>query len=75
MEQVFNKISEKRFSEKEAAQLLQVSPMTVRRYRDRGELGFYQLGSRIFIGESHITAFLEKSEIKASVNINEDLQN
>ncbi len=75
MVQAQSKMAEQRFSEKETAKILQVSPMTVRRYRERGSLGFYQLGSRIFIGESHITAFLEKSEIKASVNINEDLQN
>ncbi len=65
MEAVYNKISEKRFSEKETAKLLQVSPMTIRRHRERGTLGFYQLGNRIFIGESHITAFLENSERKA----------
>ena len=62
MEKAIDKILEKRFSEKEAAELLQVSPMTIRRRREKGDLGFYQLGRRVFVGESHILEFLKNSE-------------
>ena len=53
---------ERRFTEKETAELLGVSKMTVRRKREAGELRFYKIGSRIIISESQIAQFLEGSE-------------
>lgn len=58
------KVFEKRYSEAEAAEILGISRMTVRRRREDGSLGYYQLGvrKRIAIGESHISEFLKKIE-------------
>jgi excisionase family DNA binding protein len=55
-------IFEKKFTEEETAKLLGIARMTVRRRREDGSLGFYQMGKRILIGESHIEKFLEQTE-------------
>ena len=48
------------FTERTAARRLRVSPMTVRRYRERGEMPFYRVGSRILLDDSCIQEFLKK---------------
>ena len=56
------KTLEKRYTEKETAELLGVSKMTVRRKRESGELRFYKIGARIIISEAQIVEFLERAE-------------
>lgn len=56
------KTLEKRYTEKETADLLGVSKMTVRRKREAGELRFYKIGARIIISDAQIVEFLERSE-------------
>lgn len=65
-----NRLNEQRFSEAEAGKVLGVSAMTIRRRREDGQLGYYQIGSRIYISSSHIEQFLEKNEVKASISEN-----
>lgn len=63
------KVFEKKFTEGEAADILGIAKMTVRRRREDGSLGFYQIGKRILIGEKHISDFLTKNEKKATVDV------
>jgi excisionase family DNA binding protein len=48
------------FTERTAARRLGVSPMTVRRYREKGEMPFYRVGSRILLDDSCIQEFLKR---------------
>lgn len=57
-----SRVSERRFTEAETADLLGVSKMTVRRKRESGELRYYRIGMRILIAESHILEFLKRNE-------------
>jgi len=53
---------ERRFTERETADLLGVSKMTVRRKRESGELRYYKIGARILISDGQIAEFLERTE-------------
>lgn len=53
------------FNEREAAQRIGVSRITLLRARKRGEIGFYRVGSRVIYSEAHIRAFLDDAERKA----------
>jgi excisionase family DNA binding protein len=63
--QVMTKATEAKFSIKEVAQRFRVHATTVYRLMDKGKLGFYQIGSRRIIGESHIEQYLSLAERKA----------
>ncbi|HEX8264584.1 MAG TPA: helix-turn-helix domain-containing protein [Pyrinomonadaceae bacterium] len=64
--------TEKRFTEKETAQILGLSPMTVRRRRENGELGFYKAGRRVLISEKHIADYLAACERSVKPTIEAD---
>lgn len=52
------------FNEREAAQRIGVSRITLLRARKRGEIGYYRIGSRVVYSESHIREFLAEAERK-----------
>ncbi|MBK8304718.1 MAG: helix-turn-helix domain-containing protein [Chloracidobacterium sp.] len=53
---------EKRFTEKEAAEIIGISQMTLIRKRNSRAIAFYRIGNRILYGESHLNAFLKSCE-------------
>jgi excisionase family DNA binding protein len=55
---------ERKFSVDEAAKMLSLHPMTVRRKLADNTLGYYKSGGKIFIGESHLVDFWKRSERK-----------
>jgi len=61
------KATEAKFSIKEVAQRFRVHVTTVYRLMDMGKLGFYQIGGRRIVGESHIEQYLAQAERKAKV--------
>jgi excisionase family DNA binding protein len=50
------------FDEREAAQRIGVSRITLLRARKRGEIGYYRVGSRVIYSEAHIRAILDDAE-------------
>ena len=54
---------EKQYSERQAAARLGVSQMTVRRYRERGQIKYYKIGSRVLISERQLADFLTSCEV------------
>jgi excisionase family DNA binding protein len=60
------RISERKYSIREASELLHVSAITVWRELHRGNLGSYAIGARRLIGESHLAAYLAARECPAS---------
>lgn len=68
MENLENLVTERRYTEAETASILGISQMSVRRRREDGSLGFYQISKRILIGESHISQFLRNSERNSAKN-------
>lgn len=59
------KATEAKFSIKEVAQRFRVHATTVYRLMDNGKLGFYQIGGRRIVGESHLEQYLSGAERKA----------
>jgi excisionase family DNA binding protein len=59
---VANKITEKKFRIKEAAEIIGISPSGVRLLLNTKKLGYYQSGKRRIIGENHLTEYLTKIE-------------
>ena len=64
-----SKAAEAKFSIKEVAQRLRVHATTVYHLMEKGKLGFYQIGRRRIVGESHIEQYLSLAERKANVTI------
>lgn len=60
-----NKATENKFTVIDTAQLLSLSPTTVRREIRRRNLGSYRLAGRRLIGESHLSDYLARREQKA----------
>jgi excisionase family DNA binding protein len=57
-----NKTTENKFTIIDTAQLLNVSPTTVRREIKRGNLGSYRLAGRRLVGDSHLSDYLTRCE-------------
>jgi hypothetical protein len=55
-------------SEKAAASLLGVSRFVLHGARQRGEIGYVQLGGRIVYGASHIQEYIRRCERPAVAN-------
>ena len=64
-----SKVTETKFSIKEVAQRFRVHATTIYRLMDNGKLGFYQIGRRRIVGESHIEQYLALAERKAKVTV------
>ena len=62
-------ILEKTFSVCEAAKILKLHPLTVRRKLARKEISFYRFGKNIEIGKSHLREFIARNEVKAENNL------
>ena len=54
--------NEKNLSEREAAERLGVSRLTLWRARQRGEIAFLRIGRRVLYSNAHIVAFEERHE-------------
>jgi excisionase family DNA binding protein len=49
------------------AQVIGVHPATVSRLMDSGKLGYYQIGTRRIVGQTHLEQYLLLAERKARV--------
>jgi excisionase family DNA binding protein len=59
------KTCEPKFSMKSVAELIGVHVSTVSRLMDSCKLGYYQIGKRRIVGESHLQKYLTMTERKA----------
>lgn len=58
-------LNEKRFSMKQAAEILGVSIATVSRLASLRRIGFYNVKSKYVFSENHLADYLRKNESKA----------
>jgi excisionase family DNA binding protein len=56
--------TERRYTKREAADLLRCSEITVHRLLKTKRLGHYRVAARVFIGEGHIRDYLSREERK-----------
>jgi excisionase family DNA binding protein len=61
--------TEKLYTKREAADVLRCSEVTIHRLIQLKRLGHFRVASRVFVGESHIQAFLNISESKPEKKI------
>ena len=59
------KTTEQKFSIARVAQAIGVHPATVSRLMDSGKLGYYQIGTRRIVGQTHLEQYLLLAERKA----------
>jgi len=59
-------VTETKFSMSQVAKLIGVHRTTVLRLLDAGRLGYYQIGDRRIVAESHLHEFLSIVERKAT---------
>jgi excisionase family DNA binding protein len=64
---VSSKATELKFSIARVAQVIGVHPATVSRLMDSGKLGYYQIGTRRIVGQTHLEQYLLLAERKARV--------
>lgn len=57
--------TERLYTKREAAGVLRCSEITVHRLIRLKRLGHFRVASRVFVGESHIQAYLTNSERKS----------
>jgi excisionase family DNA binding protein len=57
-----NVVYERKFSISEAAELLGIAPISLRRRVSDGAIGSYRCGGRILIGEKHLREYLARVE-------------
>ena len=62
-----SKTTEQKFSITRVAQVIGVHPATVSRLMDSGKLGYYQIGTRRIVGQTHLEQYLLLAERKAKV--------
>jgi excisionase family DNA binding protein len=62
-----SKATEPKFSIARVAQVIGVHPATVSRLMDSGKLGYYQIGTRRIVGQTHLEQYLLLAERKARV--------
>lgn len=62
------KATERKFSMEQVAELIGgVHPSTVCRLMNKRKIGYYQIGTRRMVGESHLQEFLTLAEREAKV--------
>lgn len=59
---------QRRWTEKETAQLLHMAVCTLRRKRKEGLIGYYQDGGKIFYDETQIRAYQDKTRVDPKVD-------
>jgi excisionase family DNA binding protein len=62
-----SKATEPKFSIARVAQVIGVHPATVSRLMDSGKLGYYQIGTRRIVGQTHLEQYLLLAERTARV--------
>jgi len=62
-----SKATERKFSIARVAQVIGVHPATVSRLMDSGKLGYYQIGTRRIVGQTHLEQYLLLAERTARV--------
>lgn len=55
-------LTEKKYTEPEAAKIIGISKSTVRRHREAGKLRYLKIGAFVFITETHIKEFFDICE-------------
>lgn len=60
-----SKATEQKFSITRVAEVIGVHPATVSRLMDSGKLGYYQIGTRRIVGQTHLEQYLLLAERKA----------
>lgn len=61
------KATEAKFSVEKVAEVIGVHRSTVSRLMDKRKLGYYQIGDRRIVGESHLQQYLSLAEREAKV--------
>ena len=59
-----DEMTEKLYTKKEAAAALRLSEISIHRAIKSKRLGAYRFGSRVFVGQSHLDAFMGRCERK-----------
>jgi len=62
-----SKATEPKFSMSDVAEIIGVNISTISRLMDSSKLGYYQIGRRRIVGESHLQNFLSLAERRAKV--------
>jgi excisionase family DNA binding protein len=62
-----SKPTERKFSMAEVARIIGVHPSYVGKLMNRGQFGYYQIGNRRIVSQSHLEQFLLLVERKATV--------
>ena len=62
-----SRATEQKFSIARVAEVIGVHPATVSRLMDSGKLGYYQIGTRRIVGQTHLEQYLLLAERKAGV--------
>ncbi len=65
--QITARATEQKFSMEKVAELIRVHVSTVSRLMDSGKLGYYQIGRRRIVGESHLEQYLSLAERQAKI--------
>jgi len=60
---------EEKFSMKEVAANVGVHVATISRLLNSGKLGYYQIGTRRVVGQTHLEEFLSRAERKPSSRV------
>jgi len=64
---ISSKVAEQKFSITKAAIVIGISRMQVSKLLNSGQLGYYQVGGRRIIGESHLQEYLSLAERRSTV--------
>jgi excisionase family DNA binding protein len=65
---ISSNVAEPKFSITEAATIIGISKSQVSKLINSGKLGYYQMGRRRIIGESHLHEYLSLAERRSTVN-------
>jgi excisionase family DNA binding protein len=64
---ISSKVADPKFSITKAATIIGISRGQVSKLLDDGKLGYYQVGGRRIIGESHLQEYLSLAERRSTV--------
>jgi excisionase family DNA binding protein len=64
---ISSRVAEPKFTITKAATVIGISRTQVSKLLDNGKLGYYQVGGRRIIGESHLQEYLSLAEHRSTV--------
>jgi excisionase family DNA binding protein len=64
---ISSNVAERKFTITKAATVIGISRTQVSKLLDNGKLGYYQVGGRRIIGESHLQEYLSLAERRSTV--------